>query len=99
VNLFNKRRAGAQDNTAGRRRAAVLDGLPKHLRSIADSVERLSLSRNPEAFVAMKGEIATTLENLAVVIEIERREQALERAPKSQVVTSIDLHRADGLQP
>jgi hypothetical protein len=97
VNLHNKRAAGAQA-IAGRR-AAVIAGLPRHLRVLAHYVERLSVSRDPERFAASKGEIATTLENLAAVIEIERREQALERAPKSQVVTSIDLHRADGLQP
>jgi len=72
---YAKRAAGAQANIADRR-AAVIAGLPRHLRSIAHSVERLNLSRNPEAFVAMKGEIATTLESLAAVVELHHEESA-----------------------
>jgi hypothetical protein len=74
VNLHNRRVADAQA-IAGRR-AAVIAGLSRHLRVLAHAVEKLSLSRNPEAFVAMKGEIATTLESLAAVVELNHGERA-----------------------
>jgi hypothetical protein len=76
VNLHNKRAAGAQGNIAGRR-AAVVDGLPRHLRALALAVEKLSISsQNPEAFVARKGEITATLESLAAVVELDHGERA-----------------------
>jgi hypothetical protein len=67
---YATRAAGAQANTAGRR-AAVIAGLPRHLRMLAHYTERLS-PRNPETFAASKDEIVKTLESLAVVIELER---------------------------
>ena len=53
---YGKRLAGAQPNIDVRR-SAVIDGLPRHLRLLAHSVEKLNVSRNPETFAAMKGEI------------------------------------------
>jgi hypothetical protein len=62
------------------RRKAILADLPRSLRMLARYVDRLSPSQNPDTFVVMKDEIGATLTSLATVLEIERREQGIERA-------------------